>query len=189
MVLTYTKVIKYIQSKQDEHPFGRDYGAIKTEHVLDKVSTTLESPYGICYNSWSNTFLISDLENSCIKVLDATHFNVIKTIGSKGGTQGKFLEPRSVSMNLKGDIAVSDSKVNRIQIFNGNGTLLVHFGRYGAARGQFKDVMGIIYTLDGNIAVADMGNNRIQIVSNIGTVISVYGKPGTKPGEFQVSAI
>ncbi|RHZ09161.1 hypothetical protein DYB26_008149 [Aphanomyces astaci] len=170
---------------------GRDYTHVQsqTQHLISKTQpkATDKGPLigGVVVNPLNNTLLVCDVQHACVRVLDAATLQLQHTIGGKGGNPGKFLEPHCIAINVTGTIAVSDAKVNRIQVFSMHHTLLAHFGRFGSDKGQFNHILGVAFTPDGHIAVADSGNHRIVLVTTTGHVLSVLGAFGSKPGEFQ----
>ncbi|KAF0699606.1 Aste57867_9857 [Aphanomyces stellatus] len=140
---------------------------------------------GVCVNPLNNTLLVCDVQHACVRVLDAATLELQHTIGSKGGNPGKFLEPHCIAISVTGTIAVSDAKVNRIQIFSMQHALLSHFGRFGSDRGHFNQIMGVMFTPDGHIAVADAGNHRVVVVTTTGHILHMVGSAGDAPCQFQ----
>lgn len=98
------------------------------------------------------------------------------TIGSRGSAPGQFIRPVAVAVNLRGEIAVADGKLNRVQIFSGTGDLEHSFGRPGTARGEFRGVSALKFTPRGYIAIVDSGNHRIQVMTATGAVVHVFGR-------------
>ena len=75
-------------------------------------------------------------------------------------------------MNFNGNIIVSDSRNNRIQIFDSKGNFILTFGSLGEENGQCKNPHGICVDLNDNILVCDYDNYRIQIFDSNGKYMS-----------------
>ncbi|MFL6457504.1 MAG: 6-bladed beta-propeller, partial [Nitrososphaeraceae archaeon] len=91
---------------------------------------------------------------------------------------GQFNYPQGISTDSIGNIFVSDSGNNRIQVFSDNGTFIKTWGSIGSGPGQFRHPEGITVDKSGNnniVYVADSGNNRIQVFSDNGTFIKTRG--------------
>ena len=133
--------------------------------------------------------------------------------GSHGTNRGELALPRSVAVNSRGEIFVSEYGVTeRVQCFkvgrsvsevgrsvpaepsgstNTNGsagmprpTLVRELGHAGTGPGEFNRAEGLGIDAQDRIYVADSCNHRVQIFSPDGQFITAYGKPGTAPGEM-----
>ncbi len=97
---------------------------------------------------------------SSIYKLDQTG-KFIKWWGPKGDRD--FFEGNIfITNDLKDNILVSNSKENRIEIFDPNGVFITKFGSKGNKDGQFNNPRGIAVDCKGNLYVVDAGNYRIQ---------------------------
>ncbi|ETW08322.1 hypothetical protein H310_00932 [Aphanomyces invadans] len=171
---------------------GRDYSQVQSQRQT-LISNTQPNEAGksapliggVVVNPLNSTILVCDVRHACVRVLDAATLQLQHTIGGKGGNPGKFLEPHCIAIHVTGTIAISDAKVNRIQVFSIHHTLLAHFGKFGSEKGQFNHILGLAFTPDGHIAVADSGNHRVVVVATTGHVMAVIGAFGINPGEFQ----
>ncbi|OQS02774.1 hypothetical protein THRCLA_04887 [Thraustotheca clavata] len=167
---------------------GRDYGSVRvlSHHVVCNSKNKELTLGGLCVNTFNNTILVCDLEHSCIRILDFATRQVIHTLGSRGSNPGKFIEPVGIAFNaINGQFAVSDTKVNRIQIFSLQYQLVAHFGRSGSSRDQFNGVMGITFTPNGHhLVIADSGNHRIKIVTPTGAFLREFGTFGDGCTQF-----
>ncbi|MDQ3657718.1 MAG: 6-bladed beta-propeller [Chloroflexota bacterium] len=82
--------------------------------------------------------------------------------GGFGSSNGQFNNPHSVAIDAQGNIHVTDSGNNRVQVFSPQGVFLGKYGAPGAGAGQFANPTAIAIT-DETIYVADSGNNRVQV--------------------------
>jgi ABC-type spermidine/putrescine transport system permease subunit II/DNA-binding beta-propeller fold protein YncE len=124
--------------------------------------------------------------------------------GQKGTNIGKFIMPRAVAQNSRGEIFVSEyGEVERVQKFafdrsqavlansgsNALGTLgiprwIAVFGKPGNGPGEFNRPEGLCVDAQDRLHVADSCNHRIQIFSSDGTFLRAYGKAGSGKGEL-----
>ena len=104
-------------------------------------------------------------------------FRPVLSFGQKGSSDGMFYFPWGVAVNENVEIAVTDRKNHRIQVFSSNGTHLRSFGKKGNQPGQFDEPTGIAF-LNGNILVVDRNNHRLQILSSQGEFLSQFGEKG-----------
>ena len=64
---------------------------------------------------------------------------------------------------MSGNIYVTDSDNDRVQIFTSSGTFIEKFGSFGTADGQFQEPSRLFVDSEGKIYVTDDNNNRVQI--------------------------
>ena len=141
-------------------------------------------PKGMCRDAEGNIVV---LEPHYSRV---NHFTpagrLVRQWGSHGTNRGELAFPRSVAVNSRGEILVSEYGVTeRVQCFSGNGkTLVRQFGGDGAGPGEFNRAEGLGVDAQDRIYVADSCNHRIQVFSPDGQFITTYGKPGSASGEM-----
>ena len=108
----------------------------------------------------------------------------VLSFGRKGSSLGMFQCPWGVAVNAKEEIAVTDSKNHRLQIFSSDGNYLRSFGQRGNQNGEFTSPRGLAFHKNGNIFVVDNGNARIQIFSGEGEYIRSFGRYGSLDSQF-----
>ena len=59
-------------------------------------------------------------------------------VASKSGDPGKFNDPHDLAMDSEGRLIVADRGNNRVQIFDGNGTLLAVWTQFGRPSTVFR---------------------------------------------------
>lgn len=89
---------------------------------------------------------------------------------------GRFYGPRGVAVS-DGEIFVTDTGNERVQVFASDGTFLRTFGGYGDAPGKLIEPVGIAIGADGNVWVADSGNARISVFTPDGTPVTQIAMP------------
>jgi len=136
------------------------------------VSASFCAPSGMIIDG-NNNLYITDTTSKKIRKVDSSQ-NVTTIAGSGGGnvldgtaTTAQFLTPKSLSMDVIGNLFVVDSlqirkidPLGNVTTFAGNG---VSGYRDGPAKfARFTDPLGIIVDSAGNILVSDSGNNLIR---------------------------
>ena len=151
-------------------------------------------PKGMCRDAEGNIVV---LEPHYSRV---NHFTpegkLVHQWGTHGANRGELAFPRSVAVNSRGEIFVSEYGITeRVQSFTREGIVLTepptpsprfvrHFGTAGAAPGEFNRAEGLGIDSQDRIYVADSCNHRVQIFSPEGRFLATYGKPGSAPGEM-----
>lgn len=164
-------------------------------------STLTPSFRGLCWNALTKCLLVCDVVECCVRVFRVTsaasderttpllEFTLnpdMARIGSKGTGSGQFVLPVAVDVNSRGEIAVADATLSRVQVFMGSGTLQCAFGRVGSNRSEFRYIADLKFTLVGHLAVVDAGNHRIQLMTPTGGLVLTIGTFGSRFGEFSV---
>jgi DNA-binding beta-propeller fold protein YncE len=147
-------------------------------------------PYGVDVDKQGNVW-IADRGNHRIQKFDAQG-NFLMKFGSEGSEDlepgseiGKFDNPRHIAVDdaLK-YFYVADSKNNRIQKFDINGTFIKSFGTLGNASGQFSLPVTIVIDSNGDLYINERGNERIQKFDTEGNPILMWGSKGGGPNQF-----
>ncbi|CAN5437122.1 hypothetical protein BH18THE1_BH18THE1_01580 [soil metagenome] len=144
-------------------------------------------PYGLDVDGKGNVW-VADRGNQRIQKFD-NHGNFILKFGNDDGhpssVPGKFDNPRHVEVDraLK-YVYVADSKNNRIQQFDTNGTFVKVIGRFGDNRGEFNLPTTIEMDSKGNFFVNERGNERIQKFDSNWNPILMWGTKGSSNNQF-----
>jgi sugar lactone lactonase YvrE len=111
--------------------------------------------------------------------------------GQKGTNDNQFSLPRSVAINSKREIFVSEyGLVERVQKFacpDGFGKpphWVATFGKPGNGPGEFNRAEGLCVDAQDRLYVADSCNHRIQVFSSDGKFLRAYGHAGRGKGEL-----
>ena len=97
----------------------------------------------------------------------------------------QFGNPTGVAVDAFGNVYVTDTANNRVDIFDGSGFLTWAWGSEGSGAGQFEGPTGVALDGFGNVFVIDTGNNRIERFDLDGDLVSTWGSVGTGNGQFQ----
>ena len=107
-------------------------------------------------------FIVSDSSEHCIKVFNREgHFQY--KFGKQGERDGKFNEPRFLSVTQSKHLLVCDGKNHRIQVFELDGKFVGKFGINGSRLGEFNYPFSVAVLSNDQIVVCDKDNHRIQI--------------------------
>jgi len=150
---------------------------------------TLQRPSGIALDTRNRLLYVTDVVKNHVAVFDADTFKFQRAIGGppeKPGEEdpGTFARPTNVAVDAKGNIFVSDTINNRIQIFDAEGNFLSMFGRGGDGPGYFGRPKGLAVDRDGHVWVADTSMDRVQVFDQKGRLAGYFGMHGTLPGQF-----
>lgn len=106
--------------------------------------------------------------------------------GDHGTNAGQLAFPRSVIVNSRGEIFVSEyGLTERVQQFGPEGRGLVRtLGAAGTGPGEFNRAEGLGIDRMDRLYVADSCNHRVQVFSTNGASLAAFGRPGSGPGEM-----
>lgn len=104
-----------------------------------------------------------------MKIKKLHEYTIEKIIG-----QNSNLNVPAGVLIIDDKILVSDSKNNRLVLFNQNGNIIKIIGTTGNALGQFIEPRGIALDKYGNIYVIDAGNKRFQVLTHEFKFISQF---------------
>ena len=144
-------------------------------------------PYSIDVDSEGDVW-VTDRGNHRIQKFDKDGrflFKFGNPNGYSSSAQGKFDNPRQAAVDKDVKfIYVADSKNNRIQKFDTNGTFVKSWGSEGSGDGEFNLPVSVIIDSKGNLIVNDRGNNHIQKFDPEGKFLLRFGSTGTDNGQF-----
>jgi uncharacterized protein (TIGR03663 family) len=144
------------------------------------ASDIVVGPDGLIY--------VADTWNHRVMILDATG-QLVRELGRPGEVTdtgdspdptvqpGLFYGPRGVAV-ANGEIYVTDTGNERVQVFAPDGTFLRAFGGYGSEPGKLIEPVGIAIGPDGNVYVSDTGNARISVFTPAGEAVTQIPVPG-----------
>ena len=144
-------------------------------------------PYGLDVDARGNVW-IADRGNHRIQQFDSKG-NFISKFGNEvshpSSEMGKFHNPRHVEVDRNLEfVYVADSKNNRIQQFEINGTFVKAFGELGKKPGDFDLPTTIEQDSKGNFFVTERGNERIQKFDSNWIPILSWGTRGSANNQF-----
>ncbi len=149
----------------------------------------LSDPGGVAIDTENRLLYVVDTGNDAVRVFDADSLKLLRTIGTPGKKHtstdpGSFSLPNSVAVDGDGNVYVTDTLNNRIEIFDADGTFLSQFGKNGDGPGDFERPKGIAIDCNGHIWVADAAQNRVKVFNRQGQLLIYFGGQGYYPGQF-----
>lgn len=161
-------------------------------HKLEgSISQGLNDPGGMVVDNENRFLYVADAANDQIMVYDADPpYKLLRRIGTGGKqhtltTPGDFAKPTNVALDADGNLYVSDTWNNRVEIFDADGSFIRAFGKAGDGPGYFARPKGIAVDSDGHIWVADGVQDRVQVFSQEGDLLLWMGGHGLMPGQFK----
>ncbi|XP_078581448.1 uncharacterized protein LOC144864907 [Branchiostoma floridae x Branchiostoma japonicum] len=89
---------------------------------------------------------------------------LVRTVGQQQGMK----HPWYITVDVEGNILVSDYDGHCVYMYNEDGQFLFQFGGEGSGEGQLKGPRGICTDRAGNIIVTDWGNRRVEMFDKTG---------------------
>lgn len=133
---------------------------------------------GLVYisDTWNHRILATDQQGKVVREFgnpgDVTD---LQNAPDPSASPGLFFGPRDTAVQ-DGEIFITDTGNERVQVLAPDGTVLRIFGGYGTEPGKLIEPVGIAIGPDGLVYVADTGNARI----------SMFRKDGTPTGQIPV---
>ena len=163
-----------------------------TKHeVENQVSEGLVDPVGIALDTTNRFLYVVDTQQDQVIVYDADSLKLLRRIGTGGKnhfltTPGDFGAPQGVAVDGDGNVYVTDTLNNRVEIFDADGNFISLFGKHGDGPGAFARPKGIAVDGDGHIWVADEMTDRLQAFNREGQLLTYIGQDhGDLPGQFK----
>ena len=119
---------------------------------------------------WRITEFTSDLKPTGIT------FGQAPTSGKPG--EYDLFGPRAIAFDKDGNMWVTDTGDDRIQVYTVDGKYVKTIGSKGSGPGQFSEPVGISIAQDGTVFVADMYNSRVEILNPDGSYKSSFPVQG-----------
>jgi DNA-binding beta-propeller fold protein YncE len=152
-------------------------------------SDRMVRPSGVAVDNKNRLLYVTDVLKDNVLVYDLDSFKYLRTIGGppqKAGDDapGTFARPTNIAVGPNGNVYVSDTLNQRIQIFDADGTYLSMFGKPGDGPADMSRPKGIAIDGDGHIWVTDADQNRVKIFDQQGRLCAYFGEYGYFPGQF-----
>ena len=161
------------------------------QHQQEAVIGTdvLADPGGVAVDTENRLLYVVDTGNDQVMVFDADTYKLLRKIGTSGHKHtltdpGTFSQPTHVALDGDGNVYVTDTLNNRVEIFDADGQFISEFGKAGDGPGFFARPKGIAVDCDGHIWVVDGAQSRVQVFDREGRLLSYFGEVGPYPGQF-----
>jgi DNA-binding beta-propeller fold protein YncE len=163
-----------------------------TKHTVEnQITDGLVDPVGIAIDTTNRFLYVVDTQQDQVIVYDADTLKLLRRIGTGGKnhfltTPGDFGAPQGVALDSDGNVYVTDTMNNRVEIFDADGNFISLFGKHGDGPGTFARPKGIAVDVDGHIWVADEMTDRLQVFNKEGQLLTYIGTDhGELPGQFK----
>jgi sugar lactone lactonase YvrE len=159
----------------------------KIEGVINKE---LVSPAGLAIDNENRLLYVADPELDQVLVFDADPpYKKIRALGTSGKGHtltepGEFAKPVAVAVDKDGNLYVSDTWNNRIEVFDADGNFIRTWGKAGDGVGYFARPKGVAIDSDGHVWVTDGVQQRVQVFTPEGKLLIWMGGEGMLPGTF-----
>jgi len=162
----------------------------KHEVLTSFGDDVLVDPNGLALDLENRFLYVADTGLDQILVFDADSHRLLRRIGTTGKNHtltdiGNFSKPTNVAVDSDGNVYVSDTWNDRVEVFDADGTFIRTWGKNGDGPGEFARPKGIAIDPDGHVWVADAMLNRIQVFTSDGRYLLGFGGFGMLPGQFQ----
>lgn len=105
--------------------------------------------------------------------------------GSAGTAIGQLNNAHGIDIDAAGNVVVTDTMNDRVQVFDADGVFLFGWGSTGTGPGQFTSCHGLGIGPTGDIYISEHGTNlRVQKFDSAGNFITTWGSMGTGDGQF-----
>jgi DNA-binding beta-propeller fold protein YncE len=153
----------------------------------------MNDPAGLAIDTENRFLYVANTGSDQVLVYDADTFRLLRKIGTAGKdhtltTPGDFSKPTNVAVDKDGNLFVSDTLNDRVEVFDADGVFIRAFGKNGDGPGDFARPKGIAVDADGHVWVADAMLNRLQVFTPEGHLLLAMGGFGPLPGQFQTLA-
>ena len=162
--------------------------------VESSISEGMTNPAGLAVDNENRFLYVADPELDQLLVYDADPpYKLLRKIGTPGKghtltTPGDFSKPTNVAVDKDGNVYVTDTLNDRVEIFDADGNFIRTFGKPGDGPGYFARPKGIAIDGDGHVWVADGVQDRVQVFTPEGQLLIWMGGHGAYPGQFSALA-
>ena len=140
----------------------------------------MKDPNGMAIDTENRIIYVADTELDQILVYDADTYKLQRRIGTTGKAHtltdtGNFSKPTNVAVDKDGNLYVSDTWNDRVEVFDADGAFIRTWGKNGDGPGDFARPKGIAIDADGHVWVADAMLNRVQVFTPDGRLLLEMG--------------
>lgn len=149
----------------------------------------LVRPGGIALDRENRFLYVADTGQDIIQVFDADTYKLLRHIGKPSRKHdqtdpGTFSLPECVAVDNDGNVYVTDTFNNRVQIFDADGAFINMFGKNGDGPADLERPKGIAIDGDGHIWVVDDAQDKVKVFDTKGRLLIYMGDHGFYPGQF-----
>jgi len=101
-----------------------------------------------------------------------------------GEAPGEMIWPAGIALDSQENVYVTDEWLNRVSVFDKDGTFLRCWGSAGSGDGEFDGPSGIAIDQQDVLYIVDSRNHRIQKFTQDGEFLAQWGSLGSAAGQF-----
>ncbi len=160
------------------------------KHQIEgQITEGLVDPNGLAIDTENRFLYVVDTQQDQVLVYDADTYKLLRRMGTGGKkhsltTPGDFAAPSNAAVDADGNLYVTDTLNDRVEIFDADGNFISTFGKNCDVPGCFERPKGIAIDSDGHIWVADAMMDRLQVFNREGQVLLPIGSHGNLPSQF-----
>jgi DNA-binding beta-propeller fold protein YncE len=153
---------------------------IKTFNDQEKV---LKSPGGL--RIFNEKLYVTDIRANKLFVFNLDGKKIME-VGGPGDSNGKFIAPNAVTVDLDNQIYVTDSGNNRVQVFGENGKFLkiINGSKDGKGDPTFLNPRGVGVDSKGNVYVVNNLSHCVYAFDKNGKELYELGGMGSENGKL-----
>jgi len=165
------------------------------KHQIEgQIAEGLIDPVGLAIDNENRFLYVVDEQADQVLVYDADSLKLLRKIGTAVPpakkhtltTPGDFSAPTNVAVDHDGNVYVTDTLNDRVEIFDAEGNFISTFGKPGDGPGYFARPKGIAIDCDGHIWVADQMQDRVMVFNREGQLLTYIGDTHANgPGQFK----
>ncbi len=162
-----------------------------SKHTLEASfgADVLDRPGGIAIDRENRFVYVVDSGNDVVDVFDADNYKFLRQIGKPSRKHdqtnaGLFSLPEAAAVDKDGNVYVTDTFNNRVEIFDADGEFISTFGKNGDGPADLERPKGIAIDCDGHIWVVDAAQNLVKVFNKEGRLLIYFGGEGNYPGQF-----
>lgn len=150
-------------------------------------------PAGLALDTENRQLYVVDTAQDQVLVFDADTHRLIRKLGTAGKehrltSPGNFGMPTNAAVDKDGNLYVTDTWNDRVEVFDADGVFIRAFGKNGDGPGRFARPKGIAIDSDGHVWVADAVQDRLSVFTREGDFLMRIGGHGGLPGQFSALA-
>lgn len=161
--------------------YGSDNSYLRAFGDPEKWSPTDVAIFG----KW---LYVCDIKAGQVAILDKTSGEELARLSRKGGRQGDLYFPTNLTLDVDGNVFVSDALNSWVLKLDRRGEVLRQYGEVGTGFGQFVRPKGVAVDRSGRLYVVDAAFENVQIFDREGRLLLFFGGPGSNPGNINLPA-
>ena len=138
-------------------------------------------PFGVAIDRQGRVFVADDINQRVLRFGPQPDYKYKARWGHYGTGPGQLAYPRAIAAGPAGELYVTNTGNDRIDVFDRSGRLLRSWGVSGRGPGQFNAPLGVAADGNGFRAVADSTNGRVEFLNFDGSVATSWGSPAPGP--------